>query len=350
MSKYRARSNLTLHYMPQTTTVDESNFALVVSNDPLNNIVGLGAWNGTGVAATPPNFATNKSSTNSVVFAGWSTWSREFEVDKSTEYYTSGNINDFIGSSTFIAGQSFHSQLRDTYAFAVSIAANKKADTDVDTPVGELYWEQSLEFSDFVPVATVGAIPWTLQNLLSMLGYVRFVAEEDIKELLEPDPPDPPPNSPADSKCILEEDEGVVIPLSPPAIKAESIFDRSALPLKKYSVNTVPRSDPPPPPPPKKLRASKQSLRSAKNVALVKAHVTKLAVAAMKHKKSGKLPKAAHGPLEKLIPMALSLAEGTPIGPVVSAAKALYDVPGVKGLIDSIASESISFLKSLWPF
>lgn len=168
-SKYRVAAPLRLSYIPQTTTVDPSNFALVFTDDPMHPQVGIGAYASSATGASPPTYSAVKNSVNSIVWASWATWEKEFPVDTSTTFYSTCDLARSISAGGAAPGPvpPFGDvDLRFCHFGAVTAYANMTTTATTFEPKGELFLETEFEFFDFVPVTGPANYPLSLQYLL----------------------------------------------------------------------------------------------------------------------------------------------------------------------------------------
>jgi hypothetical protein len=172
-ARYNLMSDMTLHYLPETTTATSVAFALGFVNDPMHPTLGVSAkaWPR---AATSygPTFANIKSASDSIVFAAWAPWSRRFPLDKSEDYFLYNPItigDDYTTSQPFGYGTS----PRWGWYGALSVMANSLS-AGALTTFGQLYIEMDLEFSDFIPVGTSGSAPISLLTALRDLSGGRM--------------------------------------------------------------------------------------------------------------------------------------------------------------------------------
>jgi len=241
--KYRMRSDVTLHYLPQTTTIDPSNFCLCFTDDPMHPVQGFGSYTDpTTTGATAPNYNTTKNSMNSVVFASWATWSKRMPTDKSAVYYTTSSLV----SSLFVAepfnefSPFFNAEPRFSHFGCLTGFANSKSTSTTFDPKGELYMEVEYEFFDFVPVTAVSSVPYSLllsgtlsgQILLPRLRVKTGEGESKLSSL--DDDFETPDNSFAVSKLRIG-------PRDPPSVHRFSTVKSFRL-APKVTVSQLPRS------------------------------------------------------------------------------------------------------------
>lgn len=168
-----------LSYKPTTTTFDPTNFALVFSDDPNHPVMGMDSYTTT---ATLPSYTTAKNSVDSVVFACWAPWEREFKVDPDTVYYTGASIREDIGSFNLTTTPPFkESELRFTHFGALSVFCNRVSEEEkVSEPKGELYLDLEIEYFDMVPVASTTDVPFTLKTLVDLCYSKDFATLSEV--------------------------------------------------------------------------------------------------------------------------------------------------------------------------
>lgn len=182
-SRYRCVSDLTLHYMPESTTATSVAFSLAFTDDFYSPTLGLAAYI-TSYGSSIPSFTTCKNSVNSIVFSSWAPWTRHFPVDKSYEYYLSAPIGGHLGDYNY-STYPFTDEMRQNFFGCVTVQANSTAGTS--TVHGQLYWEQTIEFFDFTPIASGVSIPLSLLYNLQLLGFHRIplLTGKESKEPIE---------------------------------------------------------------------------------------------------------------------------------------------------------------------
>lgn len=220
-SRYRMCSDLTLHYLPETTTAESVAFALAFSDDVYNPQIGVAAWTNPNNTEQYPSFATCKSTTNSVVFASWAQWSRTFKVSRTDEFYTWSEIYPFLGDHGWNT-YAFSDEQRLNFFGCLSVVCNSRS-AGAAVVKGQLYVEYTIELYDLSPIAAAIGTPFALLNYITKNGKLM----EYAKGIEPPDPPDPPES--ADGKEEKKTDERYVV-LDPPPVPASAVPLRVALP------------------------------------------------------------------------------------------------------------------------
>lgn len=239
-SKYSVR-DFSLHYLPQTTTVDPANFSLCFTDDPNHPLMGMAAYTSASTGATAPNFSLCKNSVNSIVFAAWSTWSKKMPVDTSTVYYTTGQYprtgatpQPYSTSPPFSTG----SDLRLSSFGCLQCFASDKNTADSLAVKGELYYEVEYRFFDFVPIASTASIPFSLdtyREISSLLSESNPFDEARVKKSWE-DRKDPlSPTIPLSRYYALTPR---AVPLPPPENKLERLLREAPTTRRDGPVNT----------------------------------------------------------------------------------------------------------------
>lgn len=208
-SKYRV-SDMKLHYMPTCPTSYDAQVALAFATDVDHPVLGLRSYY-TGGGAIPPNFNTIKLSSNSVVFAGWLPWSAEFICEKHQEYYTFNNTKADRGISTSLTSIP---SMQDRWSYFGCISG---AASGVNTgTLGELFWEQTVELSDFSPITlTASTLGRMMLNDL-MKGFMKVADTPSPQLVLES----------KDSKSEEDDDDGELVNSTNPYHGLSSGTDR----------------------------------------------------------------------------------------------------------------------------
>lgn len=334
-SKYRMKGDMKLHYMPQTTTIDPTAFALTVTDDPMHPQAGFGAY--TTPAATGavwPSFSTVKNSTNSIVFASWSTWSKSFAVDNDAVYFTTTPLADSLSIAGTIGSipPFDDANLRFSHFGALTCYANGPGSDNLPQAKGELYIEATIEFFDFVPVVGTNSTPFSLIDwYMAQNELVRL--QKQLKRALVNCPP-----SDDTQIALCDGSENIFIPprpMFPADHKSGSHYRAAKLTVKKPG---LPRAN-------KLVRTS-----AAKRPALTNNHLIR--IVQHLHSQKSKLPKAAQHKVGSLVSASKEKKPGWH-GIVKTGVKSLVsEVPVVgkilAGLTDVIGDPLLDFLGSLF--
>lgn len=335
-SKYRIRhGRIKLSYIPQTTTVDPAAFALCFTDDPMHPQMGMAAYID-GRGSNFPSFATTKNSTNSVVFACWSTWEREFKVDPDTIYYTSTNISRHLSPSHTVSDTApFEgADLRLSHFGQLTCFANGNSGIASNLVKGELFLEMELELFDLVPVAGSAALPFTLEEFARLSGWVPM--QEALLSIVGEDSDDDKSESKS-SKMNFMSSYGYSRPRGPPTLERSGLY-------KLFSKGKV--SPTPAKPVEEKYKflkvAARERLRTTSSSPIKR---TTLVVkpplsmkSCIKHLSSNidRLPKAAHPHIGQLLKLKSSKGAGW-VKPAKKVIKTLVkEVPVVGSILSEL--------------
>jgi len=171
----------------------------------------------TGTGTNTPTFTTTKNSVNSIVFSAWAPWSMTIPVDQQYRYYMSAPLQGHLGTTIAATTYPFSDEMRQNFIGCLNVQCNSTS-ASLSGARGQLFWEQTLDLSDFTPIATGVAIPYTLLQTgmaMSGLSLTKSIRPEEKKEAGEP--------------FVMDcDDDGstVVLPAVPSSVKGHSSIAR----------------------------------------------------------------------------------------------------------------------------